>query len=282
MNAILAKSLLTTGSLLLLSFAPVALSAAADQPPSTKARSLAKLYPYGERAQDVIGISVRGHAGEDFGKLKDLVIDPQSGRIVYAIVSTGGVLGVGGTERAVPFSAISYSDAREYLRVGTTLADWQRAPIYKTDQFAALADQERADDIYRHYNQTWEPILGDPTLASSTSPRLQLATSLIGRNVHAGDQLIGEAEDLILNVGSRRAQVLLRADPKIAGTSGHFVVPFRKLTASADDPGRLTTTLTREDFQSGPTFDNNAWNDQSNDSIYRWKLASPTPSHVSE
>lgn len=270
-------------SLLVLSVAPLASSAASDQPVPQKARLLTKLYPYGERARDVFGMSVRGSTGEDLGKLKDLVVDPRSGRIVYGIVSTGGVLGVGDTQRAVPFSAISYaSDAHESLKIDLSLTDWQRAPLFNSDYLVSLADQDKADYIFQYYHQTWEPLADDPDhpAASPTVHRIERASSIIGREVRAGDQKIGEAEDLILNVGSRRAQVLLRPDPTFAGSTDHFVVPFTKLTTRTNDSDTLATSLTRDDFKSVETFDSSAWTNNPSRSLYRWKIAEPVSSHA--
>jgi|GEM_PF-935396 len=283
----LSKLFCTTTAAVVFSFAfaPLASSApaAADQPASSTARSLAKMYPYGERARDLLGVGVRSNAGENLGKLNDLLVDAHSGRIVYAVVSTGGVLGVGDTLHAVPFSAVGFaSDAHENLQVDTTLADWQRAPVYNPDYIVSLADQEKADYIFRHYHQTWEPLADAPNGSSTaTEPRLLSARSVIGRDVRVGDQAIGEAEDLIVNVGSRHAQVLLRADPAFAGTADHFVVPFSKVTANTNRSGTLATTLTRDDFKSVQTFDNHAWDDSSGNSIYRWKIVDPSSAHAS-
>src|SRR5205823_4686430 len=46
--------------------------------------------------------SVRNPAGEDLGKLEDLVID-ENGRVLYGVLSYGGLLHVGGKLVAVPW-----------------------------------------------------------------------------------------------------------------------------------------------------------------------------------
>src|SRR5687768_7643615 len=51
------------------------------------------------KASDVLGKDVHNRQNEDLGDLKDVAIDVESGRIVHAIISTGGL---GGRTIAVP------------------------------------------------------------------------------------------------------------------------------------------------------------------------------------
>jgi sporulation protein YlmC with PRC-barrel domain len=57
-------------------------------------------------ALTVAGDSVRNANGDDLGRIEDLVIDVESGRINYAVLSFGGFLGVGGRLFAVPWEAL--------------------------------------------------------------------------------------------------------------------------------------------------------------------------------
>mgnify|MGYP000165099482 CR=1 FL=1 len=45
--------------------------------------------------------------GEDLGKITDIMLDVQRGRIAYAVMSVGGFLGIGDKLFAVPWSAMS-------------------------------------------------------------------------------------------------------------------------------------------------------------------------------
>jgi sporulation protein YlmC with PRC-barrel domain len=57
-------------------------------------------------ALTVAGDSVRNTAGDDLGRIEDLVIDVATGRVNYAVLSFGGFLGVGGRLFAVPWEAL--------------------------------------------------------------------------------------------------------------------------------------------------------------------------------
>lgn len=68
------------------------------------------------RATKIIGRDVKNTKGENLGDIKDLVVDPQSGRVVYAVVSFGGVLGMGSKLFAIPMSVLRWSaDKDDYI-----------------------------------------------------------------------------------------------------------------------------------------------------------------------
>jgi uncharacterized protein YrrD len=45
---------------------------------------------------------VRSPAGENVGKIVDVMLDTESGSVVYAVLAVGGVLGVGAKMLAIP------------------------------------------------------------------------------------------------------------------------------------------------------------------------------------
>ena len=58
------------------------------------------------KASTFIGSSVMNAEGEKLGKIEDLVIDPATGRITYAALSYGSILGLGGKLFAVSWEAL--------------------------------------------------------------------------------------------------------------------------------------------------------------------------------
>jgi sporulation protein YlmC with PRC-barrel domain len=61
------------------------------------------------KASKLIGMAVQNEQGEKLGDIKDLVIDPEKGTVSYAVLASGGVLGVGEKLLAVPLTAFSRS-----------------------------------------------------------------------------------------------------------------------------------------------------------------------------
>src|SRR5688572_18778345 len=52
------------------------------------------------------GIDVVSGAGMDLGELEDLIVDASDGSVRYAVLSTGGILGIGATRRMVPWATL--------------------------------------------------------------------------------------------------------------------------------------------------------------------------------
>jgi sporulation protein YlmC with PRC-barrel domain len=56
------------------------------------------------RASEFIGTNVRNAKNEQLGKVDDFVMDTQSGEVRYAVLGSGGILGIGEKLFAVPLS----------------------------------------------------------------------------------------------------------------------------------------------------------------------------------
>ncbi|HET9835483.1 MAG TPA: PRC-barrel domain-containing protein [Rhodanobacteraceae bacterium] len=66
-------------------------------------------------ASSLIGDAIINPAGEKLGDLKDIVLDTTRGQIVYAVMASGGVLGVGEKLFAVPWGALRIQGHNENL-----------------------------------------------------------------------------------------------------------------------------------------------------------------------
>ena len=63
--------------------------------------------PYIMDADTLIGDNVVNAAGEDLGEIKAIMLDVESGRVAYAVLSFGGFLGMGNKLFAIPWSALT-------------------------------------------------------------------------------------------------------------------------------------------------------------------------------
>jgi sporulation protein YlmC with PRC-barrel domain len=76
-------------------------AAAQSQRPAAQAQNVRDV-----RMSQLIGMSVRNGRGERLGDVNDLVVDPQSGRVAYAVIGAGGFLGLGEKLSAFPMSSL--------------------------------------------------------------------------------------------------------------------------------------------------------------------------------
>ena len=58
-------------------------------------------------ADTLMGNDVFNDQGEDLGDIKEIMLDVGAGRISYAVLSYGGVLGIGDKLFAVPWEALT-------------------------------------------------------------------------------------------------------------------------------------------------------------------------------
>lgn len=80
-------------------------------------------------ANDLIGRSVIGADGEVLGRISNFLLS-LSGGIEHLIVASGGFLGLGGREVAIPWSEAEADFGTGDVRVTLTRGDFDKAPEY--------------------------------------------------------------------------------------------------------------------------------------------------------
>lgn len=110
------------------------------------------------KASSMIGTSVVNPAGDNLGDLKEIVIDPRSGKVAYAVVSFGGFLGMGEKLFAVPFSALQFNpEENEYL-LDVPKDRLKTAPGFDPEHWPAMSDEKWNREVYKFYDRSpyWE------------------------------------------------------------------------------------------------------------------------------
>lgn len=79
-------------------------------------------------ASDVNGTDVYGADGEKLGTIKRIMIDKVSGKVAYAVMNFGGVLGMGGDDRPVPWGVLSYDTGKNGYQTTITEEQLKSAP----------------------------------------------------------------------------------------------------------------------------------------------------------
>ena len=101
------------------------------------------------RATKIIGAQVRTRGGEKVGDIRDLVLDDQ-GRVVLAIVSSGGLLGLGDRLHAVPWDLLAAGEHDDRI-LGIDKARLEAAPGFSSRTWPNLNDERWQADNRRHY-----------------------------------------------------------------------------------------------------------------------------------
>jgi hypothetical protein len=98
--------------------------------------------------EDVQGTLVYGPGNEEVGEIDHLLIEKVSGRVVYAVMSFGGFLGLAHSHYPIPWSALKYDPSLGGYRTGITEAQLRDAPAFSDDSWTDRAWEERT---HKHY-----------------------------------------------------------------------------------------------------------------------------------
>ena len=113
------------------------------------------------RASETIGMAVDNASGDHLGKIEDLVLDPTTGKIRYAVLSFGGFLGLGDKYFAIPFNHLR----SEVTKTSTTGGDSYRlvldvakdrlknAPGFDAKNWPDLGDPSYGTVVDRFYGE---------------------------------------------------------------------------------------------------------------------------------
>jgi hypothetical protein len=103
------------------------------------------------KASSVIGTSVVDPQDESLGNIKEIVIDPSSGRVAYAVVSFGGFLGLGEKLFAIPFGAFKYNVTTNKYILNVPKEHLKEAPGFDSDHWPAMSDEQWNRDVHAYY-----------------------------------------------------------------------------------------------------------------------------------
>jgi hypothetical protein len=102
----------------------------------------------------VIGTPVFDRAGTRLGHVDDLSIEKVDGRVIYAIMSFGGFLGIGEKFHPVPCSLLDYDLERAGFTVPLDPSSLKDAPSYSLEELRVLGGPDHrsyGDTIFDYY-----------------------------------------------------------------------------------------------------------------------------------
>ena len=102
-------------------------------------------------ADTLMGNDVYNNDGEDLGDIKEFMIDMASGKLAYAVLSFGGMLGLGDKLFAVPWSALQLDTENKRFTLNVPKESLKDAPGFDKDHWPSMADQTWAKDVHNFY-----------------------------------------------------------------------------------------------------------------------------------
>lgn len=195
--------------------------------------------------QRMAGRPVRARNGDELSTITDFLVDPQTGRVFFALLPSGG--GARGmTYRIVPISAFTASDETS-LRLRLDRGQWDRVgtleePMLKNHIVIDVDHQQRLS------RQLGMPV---NEINDGRGPLdLVRASSLRGQVIRAGSGggQVGRIDDIVIDVTRHESAVIIATDRTFAGSEQRFVIRYQNL--GKRDGRTWTSTLRRDDFPS--------------------------------
>jgi sporulation protein YlmC with PRC-barrel domain len=102
-------------------------------------------------ADTLTGDTVVNRRNEELGKIEHLMIDIESGRVVYAVLSFGGFLGMGDKLFAIPWKALTIDLAQKRFVLDVERGRLEQAPGFDKSNWPDMADRTWGEDLYKYY-----------------------------------------------------------------------------------------------------------------------------------
>lgn len=214
------------------------------------------------RAEQLMGLKVEDTDGQRIGSVRNLILDARTGGLKYAVIASGGFLGVRSTLRLAPAQIISAATTkRQTLAINATMHEWLNAPAFKSSQLASLSEPDQAREIASFFAASRSLSQTSSDEQTNTQPQtLKFASDFIGqRVVNPKQQRIGEVLDLLISFGRPHPAFAIISTGKFFREGHHYyVIPLSALTK--DNPRKLRANVDSSALETAPPFTEQVWN----------------------
>ncbi|MGA9260935.1 MAG: PRC-barrel domain-containing protein, partial [Desulfobacterales bacterium] len=101
--------------------------------------------------EKIIGSKVMNLKGETLGKIENLVVDVDTGRIVYAILESGGFLDIGDKLFPVPWVSLAALPSEGIFFLNQSKEQMEKAPAFDRNKLPNMGDIRWGADVLKYY-----------------------------------------------------------------------------------------------------------------------------------
>lgn len=263
------------------------------------------------KISDILGLDVKNYQNERLGKVEDITMDLESGRIVQLILGVNDAAGSGGTHTAVPPGSFRHYVAQKSLYLDVSAQKLGNAPKFEMSQWAENSDSEHLSVIHRYYgvespvgvistNSVPNPILPEtsdvinrqnqlsdirqPSISSIRPGQLQKASQIIGISVKgSGDEKLGEVQNIMVNLAAGRIVAVIVSSPGPDGTGTEISAISPSSLRFSNQGTVIQLDVSREILSKSSHLKGNEWSGpvKSASTNINWNASSATSLFVS-
>jgi len=190
------------------------------------------------------GQQVKNMQGQDLGKIKQVLIDPQSGRARYAVLEVDKAWSLDNSEIAVPFGAFQIShngNNNLTVQLDATKEKLQNAPKHKIGEADQLFSQQASQPLYSYWAILW---FDDPN-SNKNSGSGTAATQSQGGSTNSGKTAGGSSSNsTTANASSSSPNGTAGSSTAGSGNSGNTPTPATNSTVSSSNQKNTTSPST--------------------------------------
>ena len=105
-------------------------------------------------AETLVGNDVCNMKNEELGSIKEIMLDIADGKVSYAVLSFGGVFGIGEKLFAVPWEALTLDTANKRFVLNMNKEQLEKAPGFDKDKWPDMADRTWQGELHTYYGTT--------------------------------------------------------------------------------------------------------------------------------
>jgi sporulation protein YlmC with PRC-barrel domain len=107
--------------------------------------------PFLMGASTLIGNEVCNPEEEHLGEIKEIMIETATGEVGYAVLSFGGLLGMGDKLFAVPWNALKLDTHNKRFVLDEDKDSLKNAPGFDKDAWPTMADRQWGSAVHDYY-----------------------------------------------------------------------------------------------------------------------------------
>ncbi|MEC5161551.1 sporulation protein YlmC with PRC-barrel domain [Janthinobacterium sp. CG_23.3] len=99
----------------------------------------------------LVGEDVYNHKEQDLGDIKEIMLDMRTGEVAYAVLSFGGILGMGEKLFAVPWESLTLDTVNKRFLLDIDKDQLKTAPGFDKDHWPDMTSEDWAQQIRTFY-----------------------------------------------------------------------------------------------------------------------------------
>jgi sporulation protein YlmC with PRC-barrel domain len=231
-------------------------------------------------ASTIKGDKIVNRAGDDIGKIEELMIDLQNGRIAYAVLSFGGFMGMGDKLFAIPWNSLTLRVHEHAFFLDIPKETLEKAEGFDKDNWPLTRERLSSAYTYYGYQPYWQTgmaartgiLTGTPgETESERTARMRSTTGMdnpdfLPSGKIKGDKVVnragedlGKIEELMIDLQDGKVAYAVVSHGGFLGIGNKlFSIPWKALTLSGHEHA-FFLDIPKETLEKAEGFDKDNW-----------------------